>query len=456
MTTALGAILTTQGMSRCFTFTADPTVNDDTGDGYVIGDVWLNTTNDSVWQVLDVTAGAAVWKQLDGSGSGSIAAYEDGASVVASADKFDFKDTNIEDGGSNDVHVYMDMPDLCQGRLTLTTAVPVTTSDVTGATTVYFTPYNGDWISLYDGTRWKRFRFTEKSLSLASHIKGVCYDIFLYDNAGTLTLESLAWKKVAASNSPTAGANKTINLADTATLAVGMEVTVKDGTNSEVTNITAVVASTSITVDNLANGYTTPDVYGYQARATALVDQNGVKVKSGATTRRFLGTLRINRTNTGQCEDTDKERFCVNYYNRIRKQLIAGDTSDTWTYASATVRAANASVVYGVARVGIVIPLQDYFVEICNLQSYAGSAAANVTIGIGLDTTTTNVAKTLASTVAASGRTVGEGLYAAHPSIGNHYLQCLEATSAGTLTFLGDAALATGLFQTGFSGVVEC
>ena len=43
--------------------TTAPTVNDDTGDGYKVGDMWLDTTNDIIYQVIDVTAGAAVWRK---------------------------------------------------------------------------------------------------------------------------------------------------------------------------------------------------------------------------------------------------------------------------------------------------------------------------------------------------------------------------------------------------------
>lgn len=43
--------------------TTAPTVNDDTGDGYKVGDIWLDTTNDIIYQVIDVTAGAAIWKR---------------------------------------------------------------------------------------------------------------------------------------------------------------------------------------------------------------------------------------------------------------------------------------------------------------------------------------------------------------------------------------------------------
>lgn len=82
---------------------------------------------------------------------------------------------------------------IVQGRLTLTSGVPVTTTDVTGATTIYFTPYKGNRISLYDGTRWKLYALTEISLALGTLSDDLPYDVFIYDNAGTLTLVFVAW-----------------------------------------------------------------------------------------------------------------------------------------------------------------------------------------------------------------------------------------------------------------------
>lgn len=38
-----------------------PTANDDTGDGYAVGSVWIDTTNDRVYVAVDVTLAAAVW-----------------------------------------------------------------------------------------------------------------------------------------------------------------------------------------------------------------------------------------------------------------------------------------------------------------------------------------------------------------------------------------------------------
>lgn len=43
---------------------AAPTVNDDTTQGYKVGDEWLDTTNGKFYKVLSVTAGAANWKEF--------------------------------------------------------------------------------------------------------------------------------------------------------------------------------------------------------------------------------------------------------------------------------------------------------------------------------------------------------------------------------------------------------
>lgn len=86
-------------------------------------------------------------------------------------------------------------PQAPNGRLTLTTAVPITTADVTAAGTVYYTPYNGNSISLYDttATKWFRRTFAEVSASLSGLTSLLPADVFAYLSAGTLTLEVLNW-----------------------------------------------------------------------------------------------------------------------------------------------------------------------------------------------------------------------------------------------------------------------
>jgi hypothetical protein len=85
-------------------------------------------------------------------------------------------------------------PATCDARLTLTSGVPVTTADVTGASTVYLTPYKGNQVALYTGARWLLHSLTEIHLDLADLTAGKNYDVFLYDDSGTLTLSlSSAW-----------------------------------------------------------------------------------------------------------------------------------------------------------------------------------------------------------------------------------------------------------------------
>lgn len=78
------------------------------------------------------------------------------------------------------------------GRLTLTSGTPVTTADVTAAGTLYYAPYIHDYIMLYSGSAWQAIQFTERSLALTL-TSGNTYDVFGYNNAGTLTLETLIW-----------------------------------------------------------------------------------------------------------------------------------------------------------------------------------------------------------------------------------------------------------------------
>jgi hypothetical protein len=83
---------------------------------------------------------------------------------------------------------------VCEGRLTLTTGSPITTANVTAATVLYFAPYRGGRVSLWSlGFGWKVYRFDELSITLTGKTANKNYDVFLYDNAGTLTLELVEW-----------------------------------------------------------------------------------------------------------------------------------------------------------------------------------------------------------------------------------------------------------------------
>ena len=87
---------------------------------------------------------------------------------------------------------------LPQGRLTLVTATPVMTSNQTGKTTLYYTPYRGATIPIYDGSKWTHMVFSELSNITTNSSTGNAgpaavttnsnYDLFVWNNSGTLTL----------------------------------------------------------------------------------------------------------------------------------------------------------------------------------------------------------------------------------------------------------------------------
>lgn len=79
-------------------------------------------------------------------------------------------------------------------RLTLTTGVPVTTADVTAATTLYCTPAGrGNRIALYDSAGVATIAMSAELSIAVPATTSQMYDVFAYGNAGVATLELLAW-----------------------------------------------------------------------------------------------------------------------------------------------------------------------------------------------------------------------------------------------------------------------
>lgn len=79
------------------------------------------------------------------------------------------------------------------GRLTLESGVPVSTTDQTAKTTVYYTPYLHNTLLLWDGLRWAPTVFAETSLAVGTVTSGANYDVFGYLSGGALALEKLIW-----------------------------------------------------------------------------------------------------------------------------------------------------------------------------------------------------------------------------------------------------------------------
>lgn len=260
-----------------------------------------------------------------------------------------------------------------QGRLTLTSATPVTTSDVTAATTLYYTPYYGRTAWLKIGSNWVQHDVPETSLVSPTLTINLPYDIYMYSNSGTPTLEALAW-----------------------------------------TNTTT------------------------RATAVAYDSTTGLAIKSGDATRLYLGTIYATAAN--QMEDSAARRMLFNMYNRVPRKLFARDTTDSWTYATGTWRAARANTTAGVGRTDFVIGgvLADTAVEgsyATLIESGAGTIVAYT--GIALNSTTSpSVVASANITTASLPLFVSQQFV---PALGYSFMQNLEKGHASAPQFDGDA-----------------
>ena len=284
---------------------------------------------------------------------------------------------------------------IVNGRLTLTSGTPVTTSDVTAATAIYFTPYKGNRIFLYNttSTKWELFEFSEISIAVPA-TTATNYDVWAYNSSGSVTLEVLAW-----------------------------------------TNATT--------------------------RATAIALQNGVYVKSGDASRRYLGSFRTTAV-SGQTEDSETKRFIWNYYNRVARYLLKTESTTSWTYTSQTWRSLNNSTTN---RIELIIGvLEDSLMLNCACTYTNAGTNSWGTLGIGEDTTSDNsiYLKGLFGNAGTTANLAGNIFFNRiatefYPSsIGYHYYQVVEQADSGTntMTSYGNATSTLKERTTGINGTI--
>jgi hypothetical protein len=231
------------------------------------------------------------------------------------------------------------------GRLTLTSGTPVLTTGVTGATTIYYTPYLGNRTALFDGTDWQPMDFAEISVAVPSTVFRL-FDIFEYNNAGTLTLEIVNWNQPTAAITAASNATPIVITSNGHGLANNDLVAIAGvGGNTAANGIWSVqniAANTFELEGSTGSGAYTAGGTWYKlnaTRATALTRQNGRYVKTGDATRLYLGTGMTTGT-SGQTEvnfTAPSNILLWNYYNRVSMPLAVVDTT-SHTYTSATAR----------------------------------------------------------------------------------------------------------------------
>lgn len=287
------------------------------------------------------------------------------------------------------------------GRLTLTSLTPVLTTDVTAGTTIYYTPYLHNRIPLFNGTAWFEYSFAEVSQALNDATKSPAaaainsnYDIFGWLDGTTFR----------ATRGP-----------------VWSSDTVR-GTGAGTTEIERVSG----------------------------VWLNKVTITNGPTANRgvYLGTIRTDNSGNavwisapaaaaggGNCK-----LFVWNMYNRVGVGATSLDSTDSWTYSTATVRAADNN---NSNRISFVRGLNEDGVSAAyNAIARNSTNGGVLAVGVGIDSTSAfsgSIAN--GSGWGGSGINVERtmtGTYTGLIGLGFHYVQALEYASGATGTFYGD------------------
>lgn len=281
-----------------------------------------------------------------------------------------------------------------QGRLTLQSGVPVPFTDQIGKTTIYFTPYNGNLWTLFDGTNWTTYAFAEIALALGTLVNNTNYDVYGFENAGVPSLDPpLAWRAGPVAISAATTATPIVITATAHGLSTGDEayISAVGGINANgtwtvtVTGVNNFSLNTSVGVGIYTSG---GRVQGRDGTTKPSL-QDGRYCKTGDKTRLFLGTFRTTSATTtedsggGVTTQVPGNRLLWNLYNPDLCEMAYFDSTATWSYTSPAYRpfnnvtAAGANFVIGLQ--GRISKFEVFAACVCGTVS--GSAGA----GIGLD-----------------------------------------------------------------------
>lgn len=303
-----------------------------------------------------------------------------------------------------------------QGRLTLSTGTPVMTGDVSAATTVYYTPYIGDDVPIYNGTTFlPQSIVSELQLTLtSSHVANNIYDFFIFSNSGVVTLGTGPTWSAGTAGSITAGS-----------CARG----------------TGVGGAALSRVQGLLTNAVSMSIRYGDGTTTATVDANQAT---------YVGSMYVDGTN-GQVSylpSYGQSRKCGiwNAYNRVPIVLKAGDGTANWNYSSTTPRASNGSsannitVFCGLAEEAIKLEIDQRTSCTDN-----GTGNSGARIGIGWNSTSSFSGQVGVSAFQGASSPIiatPTGRYKQVPSLGINVVTSLEAGLGGapTNTFYGTEA----------------
>lgn len=298
-------------------------------------------------------------------------------------------------------------------RLSLTTAVPVTTADVTAALVLYWTPYLHNRCSLpINGSAWVRQAIAEQSIKATDSAQtGTMTNGGATITGLTSTAQLVRGMKVTGTS---VGAAAVINSIDSAT-QVTVSVNSTGSTSNAVTfklpaskayDVFAVpLTSTTMRIQfgTVWTNNTTRAVAVTYANALdgvlvndaviASGDSNSIAAKAGL----YLGTI-YTTTTDGQMEDSGGgvttqvggKRYVWNLYNQSFRTLQVYDFTDSWVYNNTLFRQVNGASGNKVeAVIGITGACR---MDLTATSFMTASGITGVRTGIGEDSTTVNSA----------------------------------------------------------------
>lgn len=372
-----------------------------------------------------------------------------------------------------------------QGRLTLVTGVPIMTSDQTAKSHVYYTPYVGPNVPLYDGSNWG-FQTVSSDLDMTldttNQLAEKIYDLFVWNNSGTISIGAgPAWTNAStvtatiatpavvswtghglAEGAPviftTTGALPTGITAGT-TYYVGRSPSANSFNIS--TSVANAAAGTFVATSGTQSGTHTATnattARGTGAGTTEIQRKNGIWTNKNsitltngagagtsgiaANTATYVGSVYMTANGqTGMAFQpaavsggANNVLGLYNAYNRVLLIATNWDAANSWTYASTTWRAMNGSAGN---RINWLDGLQES--HVFNSLKANGQATVGSAWGIGIKfdgTVSPPDMMTQSNQNSPSTQTIDAPF---EPKLGLHYSQAMEvAFTAATATLFG-------------------
>ncbi len=291
-----------------------------------------------------------------------------------------------------------------QGRLTLTSGTAITESDVTGATTCYYTPATGLYVPIWNGSSFTMTSIgaelsqatTDTTKSPAAVANNSAYFMLVWSDSGTIRCtRSPAW---ASTTDPGTGAG------------------------------TAEV--------EWLNG----------------IPVNKVAITNGPGAR--LGTIVGGFLSDGSAQISDSALFrhLSNAFNPQPRPMCVRDTTDTWAAVATTWRSANNSAANCFS---VFLAFAGRMVEAEAVAAASTITSGYIVAGIGIDSTTTPSSSSVnpaSSLITAAQQYNAQAKYRGFPGQGAHLINWLEYAANTNITWTGDQG--TAIWQTGMVGSV--